>query len=203
LEQSKADVLCGDVAEVDQTRTVNLVELSIALESEATVESRYKRLKRFFSQMTINLADVASWVIALFGLDKCAVYLSIDRTNWKWGKSDINVLMLSIVYKGIALPVVWTLLETQGNSQTDERVVLMQKFINRFGKGRIAGVLGDREFIGGDWFAWLKKEKIAFCIRIKKNPLATNSRGQIVDGNTLFRDLTAGERRILPEVRVM
>jgi len=40
--------------------------------------------------MTINLVDVASWVIALFGLEEEAIYLSMDRTNWKLGKKDIN-----------------------------------------------------------------------------------------------------------------
>ena len=64
-------------------------------------------------------------------------------------------------------------------------------------------MLGDREFIGGDWFGWLKKEGIPFCIRIKKNTLATNSRGQVVDVNTVFRDLVAGQQRILPETRMV
>ncbi|HAT8797519.1 TPA: IS4 family transposase, partial [Legionella pneumophila] len=31
-----------------------------------------------------------------------------DRTNWRWGKKDINILMLSVVYKGIAIPLFWT-----------------------------------------------------------------------------------------------
>ena len=96
------------------------------------------------------------------------VYLSMDRTNWQWGKSDINILMLSVVCKGIAFPVLWSLLDKAGNSNTAQRIVLIQTFVNRFGKDRIAGVLGDREFIGNDWFGWLRKESIPFCIRIKK-----------------------------------
>ena len=127
----------------------------------------------------------------------------MDRTNWKWGQHDLNILMLSMVYKGIAWPVVWSLLPTQGNSHTDARIVLLQRFINRFGKARIAGLFGDREFIGGDWFAWLKKEGIPFCIRIKKNTLATNSRGQAVDVETLFRELAPGQQRILSDARLV
>ncbi len=186
-----------------KVRTVNLVELSGALDSPAMQESRYKRIKRFFRHFTINLADVANWVIALFGLDQKEIYLSMDRTNWKWGKSDINILMLSIVYKGIAIPVAWSMLETQGNSNTAERIVLMQTFVNRFGKSKIAGLLADREFVGGDWFRWLRKENIPFCIRIKKNTLTTNSLGREVDMETLFRDLQAGQQRILVDARKM
>ena len=34
----------------------------------------------------------------------------MDRTNWQWGKKNINILMLSITYKGIAIPLFWSLL---------------------------------------------------------------------------------------------
>ena len=40
-------------------------------------------------------------------------YLAIDRTDWKFGKTDINTLMLSAVY--IAIP--WEILPHQGNYQ--------------------------------------------------------------------------------------
>jgi len=32
----------------------------------------------------------------------------MDRTNWKWGKTHVNILMLSIAYKGISIPIVWS-----------------------------------------------------------------------------------------------
>lgn len=113
----------------------------------------------------------------------------MDRTNWQWGKSPINILMLGIVYKGIAIPIYWTLLDKKGNSDTEERIQLIQKFINQFGKKCIAGIFGDREFIGGDWFAWMIKENIPFWMRIKKNFLTTDSRGRPVQVKTLFRGL--------------
>jgi hypothetical protein len=136
-------------------------------------------------------------------LDKEAVYISIDRTNWRWGKSDINVLMLSLVYKGIALPVCWSLLDKRGNSNTGERIAVVTKFIHQFGKERIAGILADREFVGVEWFAWLKKEQIPFCIRLKKNTLTTNSRGAEVGVGTLFWDLKVNEQRVLSDARLM
>jgi hypothetical protein len=182
-----------------QMRTVNLVKLACAFNSTAKIDSRYKRIQRFFRVFTIDMGIVAGWVMDVFGLDK--VYLSMDRTNWQWGKTDINILMLSVVYKGIAFPVLWSLLDKAGNSNTAERIILIQRFVNRFGKVRIAGVLGDREFIGNDWFAWLRKESIPFCMRIKKNMLTTNSRGAIVYAEELFRDLQVGQQRVLPHAR--
>ena len=81
----------------------------------------------------------------MFSFDK--VQLTLDRTNWKWGKRNINILMLAIVYRGIAIPIVWTLLNKRGNSDTKERIALIQRFISIFGKDRIVNVFADREFI--------------------------------------------------------
>lgn len=197
--KARMECFAGMLFALIKMRTVNLALLACAFEGEATIDSRYKRIKRFFSTFTIDMAVIAGWVMNLFDLDK--VYLSMDRTNWQWGKADINILMLSVVYKGIAFPVLWSLLDKAGNSNTAERIVLIQRLVNRIGKGRIAGVLGDREFIGNDWFAWLRKESIPFCMRIKKNMLTTNSRGVIVYAEELFRDLSVGSQRILPDPR--
>jgi hypothetical protein len=64
-------------------------------------------------------------------------YLSMDRTNWRWGKSDINILMLGIVFKGTAIPIYWMLLDKGGNSDTLERIELIQMFIDHFGKNSV------------------------------------------------------------------
>ena len=135
----------------------------------------------------IDFSLVATWVIQFFGLTDKQFYLSMDRTNWQWGKKNINILMLSITYKGIAIPLLWSLLDKKGNSNTSERIALMERFIIQFGKDNIMGLLADREFIGADWFRWLKKERIHFIIRIKKNLLTTDSRGREVHVEALFQ----------------
>lgn len=76
--------------------------------------------------------------------------------------------MLSITYKGIAIPLFWSLLDKKGNSNTAERIALIERFIVQFGKNKMKGLLADTEFIGADWFKWLKKNQIHFIIRIKK-----------------------------------
>ena len=68
----------------------------------------------------------------------------MDRTNWQWGKKNINILMLSITYKGIAIPLFWSLLDKKGNSNTSERIALMERFIIQLGfVGRIRQVSGN------------------------------------------------------------
>src|SRR5205823_5446835 len=71
------------------------------------------------------------------------------------GYDRLSTLMLSIVYKGIAIPLFWTLLAKRGNSNTSERLEIIQRFIKQFGKSMVSGLLADREFIGDNWFAWL------------------------------------------------
>ena len=139
--------------------------------------------------------------MTLFGFLDTDYYLTFDRTNWQWGKKNINILMLAIAYKGIAIPVYWVLLNKKGNSSTRERIALTNRFITQFGKKRIIKFLADREFVGEKWFNWLTSESIDFAIRIKKNNLASNSRGELVPVNSLFRHLKTGEHMILKGAR--
>lgn len=176
-------------------RTVNLTEIASSFEGEVKLLSRYRRLQRFFSEFEIDYKIIAQYVYSLFDFKN--VYLSMDRTNWQWGKKNINILMLAIIYKGIAIPIVWTLLNKKGNSKTHERIEIMKIYINWFGKKNIAGLLADREFAGKIWFKWLIDENIPFYIRIKDNSITTNSRGLSVDVSGLFYDLKPMEQRIL------
>jgi hypothetical protein len=161
------------------TRTVNLNRLACAIYNGAAKQSsRYRRLQRFFSDFKIDFELIAGFIFRLFFVAGDKWSLTMDRTNWKWGKSDINILTLGIVYKGTAIPIYWELLDKRGNSDTAERIALIKKFIRTFGKENVAELLCDREFVGEDWFNWLLKENISFSIRIRNNTVTTNARGE-------------------------
>lgn len=194
---NKARIVCFSkmIVGLFIVRTVNLAEIASAFEGKAKLLSRYRRLQRFFANFEIDYEVIAKFIFKLFEFKK--VFLTMDRTNWMWGKKNINILMLAVVYKGIAIPLVWTLLDKKGNSKTSERIEIIQIFIKWFGKGCIAGLLADREFIGGYWFRWLIQEKIPFYIRIKDSYISTNSKGLEVDINGLFYDLKPMEQRVL------
>lgn len=179
------------------TRATNLNKLACAFASNAQQSSRYRRLQRFFSNFTIDYDMIAGFIFRIFFVSDGKWYLAIDRTNWQWGKADINILTLAIIFKGTAIPIYWELLDKKGNSDTLERIALIRKFVDRFGAKCIAGILADREFIGGDWFKWLLNNKIPFYIRIRNNTVATNSQGLEVDIDALFYGLTPREQRII------
>lgn len=157
------------------TRTVNLTEIAMVFEGKVKFLSKYRRLQRFFAKFEVDYKVVAEFMFNLFGFRNKKVYLSMDRTNWKWGRTDINILMLAVIYKGTAIPLIWAMVNGPGNSATKQRIMMIKTFISWFGKDCIKGLLCDREFIGKVWFAWLLKEKIPFCIRIKENTVLSNN----------------------------
>jgi hypothetical protein len=73
------------------------------------------------------------------------------------------------------------MISSKGNSSTQARIELVDRFIRHFGKDCLAGLLCDREFVGKDWFASLKSSGIPLYIRNKSNAVTTNSRGQVAD----------------------
>jgi len=60
--------------------------------------------------------------------------IATDRTYWKFGKSIINILVLNIVYKGVAFPVLFKLMPKRGNSNAAERIQVIDHYIRLFGK---------------------------------------------------------------------
>lgn len=94
--------------------------------------------------------------------------------------------MLSVVYKGLSIPIMWTLLDKRGNSNTKERIELMNRFIKLFGSSCINYFLADREFIGHKWFKYLKENKISFYIRVKENAQIKNRNGKTINISCFF-----------------
>ena len=178
-------------------KTVKLTEWAQVFLTEASPDSAYMRIKRFFRYFDLDCDALAKFIFNLFNFSSGRWYLTLDRTNWEFGSFKINFLVLAVVYKGAAIPIMWTLLNKKGNSNCDERKALVNRFISCFGREVIAGILADREFIGQQWFKYLVKRKIPFFIRIKWNFLVTNSQGREVNAWQLFTGLKKGESRIL------
>jgi hypothetical protein len=103
------DCFTGMLFALLQTRTVNLSQLAVGFPSKAKIESRYRRIQRFIHG-EIDFDKFSLFIMFLFGFNGQDFYLTIDRTNWKEGQKHINILMLAIVYKGAAIPVMWIVL---------------------------------------------------------------------------------------------
>jgi hypothetical protein len=201
--KARMDCFVGMLIGLLKLRSINLTELATGFPGGALKESRYRRIQRFIGEHFLNFDTVAQFIMQLFGFLETDYDLALDRTNWKWGEKNINILMLAVVYKGVAIPLYWLLLDKKGNSNTRERIALMKRFIRQFGKHHIRSLLADREFIGEDWLKWLKQEGIGFVIRIKKDARIPNSRGEMRQAKNLFRFLKPGEKRVIQGKRSM
>ena len=154
--------------------TVSYSKLCLVLNPEVKKESNYKRIQRFVKEFNFCQKGYIQFVWKLFVSKNEWVALSVDRTNWKFGKSNINILLIGISYKGTAIPLIWQLLDKRGNSSTAERIALMNKLLGQLNleqKKQIKCLLADREFIGKEWLSYLKKMSFTFVIRIRNNSL--------------------------------
>jgi len=158
--------------------TVKLNKIALFINNKAKYESNYRRIQNFFQNFKMDYLEYAQFVISHLPA-KESFYLVMDRTNWKFGKSDINILMLGVIYKKMCLPLCWILLDKGGSSSTSERKYLLQKAIEMLGKQRIKALLADREFIGVRWIQYLIEQQIEFHIRVPK---------QVKSGSLLKKD---------------
>jgi hypothetical protein len=181
-----------------KVRSVSLAELATGFGGKAKVESHYKRLQRFFRGFAIDQDALARLLVRLVPVGDGPWRLTMDRTNWQFGKADINFLVLGVAYRGIALPLFWSVLEKAGNSDTAERIALMGRFLAVFGAAQSGALLADREFVGEDWFRWLQQQGIPFHQRLKRNTLIPNAWNRRMRLDTLFGALQPGECRCLP-----
>ena len=61
--------------------------------------------------MTVwDLCWVKALVVRMLGLAGPKV-LALDRTNWKLGSRDMNILVLAIVTQRFRVPLMWSLLD--------------------------------------------------------------------------------------------
>lgn len=123
----------------------------------------------FFTEVDFDYARFAAFVVSFMGIADKSWVLALDRTNWCYGESDINILVLSVIHKGTAIPLFWELLPKKGNSDTEERKAIILQFLKQFPAKKIKGLLCDREFVGDDWLSFLDAHDIPFYIRIRKN----------------------------------
>ena len=150
-----------------QHGTICLWRLAAYVASMAQTDSVRRRFYRFFQFVRLDSTLAARVVVELLGLGGKPWVLAIDRTNWDFGKTTINILMISVTWSGMGIPLLWMLLPTAGNSHTSERTELLDRLRAAFPDMKIAALMGDREFIGDAWMAYLQRENIPFILRLR------------------------------------
>lgn len=56
--------------------------------------------------------------------------------------------MIAVIYHGLSFPLMFKMLPKAGNSNTGERIELIELFISLFGIQTLGYLTADREFVG-------------------------------------------------------
>lgn len=185
-----------------RVKTVNLAQLSIGFMGSAKTESNYKRLQRFLREFDLDYYALAKLVITMMEIPEPWV-LSVDRTNWQFGSKVFNILTLGVVYQGVAFPLLWWMLDKKGNSNTKERIELLEEFMELFGERRISYLSADREFLGHNWLKYLlSKPEMPFRIRIRETDLLGDGQHEFPT-RIIFSHLKIGQIELLKRKRTL
>jgi len=153
-------------------RTVNLTILATQNLTGAKNESCYRRFQDFFLNGMIPLPALGKFILRKIPMPREGWTLSMDRTNWKYGKRHINILTIGVVVNNVAIPVVWKVLPQKtkrGNSNTKHRITILNKLLKLMAAKEIYVLTMDREFGGEKWLKWLDDKGVGYIVRIKSN----------------------------------
>ena len=179
-----------------RVKTINLMELATGFRSQAKSESSYKRLQGFFRHFDVKQDSIAKIVVTLMDIPQPWI-LSTDRTEWSFGTTRFKILMLGVVHDGVAYPLLWEMLEKKGNSDSDERMNLLDRFQKNFPNAHINYLCGDREFVGQQWLSYLLIEpQIRFRLRIRHSDKISDGK-QKLKAAVVFAHLLPGQTQIL------
>ena len=186
--------------------TVSLPKVATTFSSGILLASRQKRLQRFVAWLSNRKGfQLAFGKLVLKQMLGQKLVLSIDRTNWKFGKSHINFLVVGVWFEGTSIPLYWVNLGTAGNSNTSLRIEVFTELLSVICISDIKWLLADREFIGKEWFRYLKDSKIPFAIRIKSNVWSEVAKGKYHKTRKVadhFEGLKAGTIKTIKRCKV-
>ena len=174
---------------VIKAKTITIKELAMNVGSKGDLHAQIIKTERFLLKQKIDYVSLGKIIFNLIKKEN-KIMIAIDRTNWKFGKKDINFLVATLVLDGISIPIVWELLESQGNSNTAERQALIQQVLQIIPKENIECIVADREFIGEEWFKYLDETQgLNFAIRVKKSEQIPHPNGGKVKLSHVFKDI--------------
>ena len=173
------------------TQSVNTYRLAQRMGGDVQFESHAQRIRRLLAEQVFDWSVIGRLLLRIAGLNGTGrVVVAVDRTNWNFGETAINFLVISVVVSGVGVPVVWAQLGKKGNSGTAERLDLLERFLELVPAHRIKVLLADREFIGKSWFTALQEQGVPYAIRIRNNQFVTTAGGSRIQASTLAKRLT-------------
>jgi Transposase DDE domain len=201
----KAKLLAQIIFIIIVIGNIGLYKIAAQLNTKAKKhDSKEKSIRRLLDT-PICAKLYAMFIDVLFQVSTNSFEFAMDRTNWKLGKTAINLLILSFNWRGVAIPIYWVFLDNKGgNSNSDERKNLINWFISQFSAKHILNLYADREFPSMEFIKYLLANQVNFVFRIKDNILATDTiKGRLTlkTLKRLFNQLSNGNYKAEDHIR--
>ena len=101
-----------------KVQQIAYTKLASAFDNEAGAGSSLRRIQRLIAECVINTDLLAKLILKLIPVNRTNS-LSLDRTNWKFSDTNINILTIGITHDGMAFPIVFKMMDKRGNSSTE------------------------------------------------------------------------------------
>jgi hypothetical protein len=163
-----------------KSRKIQFCEIAQHLNDDIKMASNETRIQDFFREVTIDFKTLATVLLSLLPKE-VKLRICIDRTEWNFGKCEVNILMILIGYGNFQVPFYWEFLDNKsGNSSTQNRIDLLLSVLELVEPHRIGMIVADREFVGHKWFKFLKDKQLNFLTRLPKHHQITQSSGEVM-----------------------
>ena len=183
--------------------TTDLSKVALALKAGPKQESNYRRIQRFLSGYEVDFTALGSLLLHLLP-QRPPYEVVIDRTEWHFGETAVNILMVGIAHEGMAFPIAWTVLPSGGSSDFQSQAKVLERFLEVVDPDSIEVVTADREFISVPWMRWLRDRGIPFAIRLRSDRRIWGSpEGPSLPARMHARTVAPGSERALEGTRYL
>ena len=183
--------------------TTDLSKVALALKAGPKQESNYRRIQRFLSGYEVDFRALGSLLLHLLP-QRPPYEVVIDRTEWHFGETAVNLLMVGIAHKGMAFPIAWTALPSGGSSDFQSQAKVLERFLEVVDPDSIEVVTADREFISVPWMRRLRDRGIPFAIRLRSDRRIWESpEGPSLPARMHARTVDLGSERALEGTRYL
>ena len=181
-----------------QLTTTNLRRIAVSLKAGVEERSNYRRIRRFLAHYEVDYGALSRLLVRLVPQEPPYV-LVLDRTEWHFGQTPVNVLMIGIAHRGIAFPIAWTTLPKSGGSGSEEQIEVLEAALCALDAEEVEALTADREFISVSWLKRLQAASIPFVIRLRSDRrlYRLGEEGPALPAKMYARGLAIGESRVV------
>lgn len=168
-EKQKFNLITELVKSLIKYRETSSTVLASAMDGSAKLESKIRRIERMYNREYLDTELMLKLQRSSLGDGKLALIL--DRTNWEYGNQDINAFVLyGCNREGVGAVLNLEMLDNKGgNSNSYQRISIIELAVSSIPLEMVEVLLGDREFFSLEFANFLIEKNIPFALRVREN----------------------------------